>query len=189
MAAIVSLIEARQRRRRWLFLAGLMAVGIWVACGGGGGSGPVTVGSSGGSSNGSSPPPPAAPLTFSPSSIDFGQVRLGTVSTAQTATVSNTSNASVQIDVVGVNGAYSNDFQTGSICTEIAAGANCPIDVMFAPSALGKITGTLSRVRRRQQPSVDRRERNWYPVPSNFSAASITFGLQGLGSSSARRRW
>ena len=84
-------------------------------------------------------------VTFSPTSLNFGTQDVGTTTTAQTVTLTNTGNAAVTIIKVEITGTNSYDFnQTNTCGTSLAAGANCTISLTFHPSAPVERFGTLS---------------------------------------------
>jgi sugar lactone lactonase YvrE len=82
-------------------------------------------------------------VSLSSSSLSFADQFVGTTSaTAQTVTVTNNGTASLTISKIAVTGAYS---ETDN-CTAgaIATGANCAINVKFAPTAAGANAGTIT---------------------------------------------
>ena len=87
----------------------------------------------------------AAPVAALTASLAFGSVDVGTTSTAQTATLSNTGNAALKISTIATDSA---DFTvSGGTCTaggSIAPAASCTIGVAFKPSAAGTRSGSLS---------------------------------------------
>ena len=108
-------------------------VGIWVACGGGGG--------------GNNPPPAAPVVSLSVTSLTFSRQNMGTTSAAKTATLSNTGGSSLNISGITVIGANPYDFAQTTTCgASVAAGANCAINVTFAPTALGSRSATRQRL-------------------------------------------
>jgi len=76
-----------------------------------------------------------------PSSLAFGVVPIGMISTAQTVTVTNTGNAAVTISSVTVQG---NFIKTNQCPATLAVGASCTILVSFKPKAIGQLSGILS---------------------------------------------
>jgi hypothetical protein len=84
-------------------------------------------------------------VSFSPPSVNFSTQNVGTTTTAQTVTLTNTGNAAVTITNVEITAANSYDFsQTNTCGTALAAGANCTISLTFHPSAPVERTATLS---------------------------------------------
>jgi hypothetical protein len=75
--------------------------------------------------------------TISPSSLTFPDTAVGTTSAAQTITLTNTGPLST-IQVTG-------DFQEASNnCVPIPSSGTCMVQVIFAPTAGGPLTGTIS---------------------------------------------
>ena len=87
----------------------------------------------------------AAPVAALTASLAFGSVDVGSTSTAQTATLSNTGNAALKISSIGTDSA---EFAvSGGSCAaggSIAPAASCTIGVAFKPGAAGARSGTLS---------------------------------------------
>jgi hypothetical protein len=80
-----------------------------------------------------------------PGSLSFGNQTLGTTSSAQTATLTNTGSAPLAITSIGITGANSGDFnQTNTCGTTLAGGASCSISVTFTPQVVGSLSATLS---------------------------------------------
>jgi hypothetical protein len=82
---------------------------------------------------------------LSPTSLAFGNQSVGTTSTAQTVTLSNTGNAALSITSLALTGTNASDFaQTNTCGSSVAASANCTISVRFTPSASGSRTASVS---------------------------------------------
>jgi hypothetical protein len=82
---------------------------------------------------------------LSPTSLAFGNVSIGTTSTAQTATLSNSGNAAMSITSLALTGSNASDFaQTNTCGSSVAAGASCTISVTFTPAASGSRTASVS---------------------------------------------
>jgi hypothetical protein len=83
--------------------------------------------------------------SFAPGSLSFAAQSVGTASTAQTVTLTNTGNSSLTITSITVTGAQASDFvQTNTCGTSVAAAANCTISVTFTPAATGARSASLS---------------------------------------------
>ena len=92
-----------------------------------------------------SAPAGAPAASVSPTSLSFGSESVGTSSTAQTVTLSNTGNAALSITSIGITGTGSSDFsQTNNCGSSVAAGAKCTISVTFKPAASGSLTAALA---------------------------------------------
>ena len=86
---------------------------------------------------------PAASL--SPSSLPFASQGLGTTSSAQVVTLTNSGGTTLSITGIALTGANAGDFaQTNTCGNSVAAGAKCTISATFTPSATGTRSGTLS---------------------------------------------
>jgi pimeloyl-ACP methyl ester carboxylesterase len=77
----------------------------------------------------------------SPGSLTFGSQNLGTTSGSQPVSLSNTGNAALTITGMA---ASANFGQTNNCGTSVAANGSCTINVSFAPTATGTLTGTLT---------------------------------------------
>ncbi|HKW62503.1 MAG TPA: choice-of-anchor D domain-containing protein [Candidatus Acidoferrum sp.] len=76
-----------------------------------------------------------------PMSLTFGSQSVGTVSAAQTVTLS--SNGTAPLHITGISA--SGDFAGTNDCGRgVAAGSACTINITFAPTATGTRTGTLT---------------------------------------------
>jgi len=106
-------------------------------------------------------------VSLSATSLSFGNQSVGTTSTAQTATLRNTGNATLSITSVAVSGTNPGDFaQTNACGSSVAAGANCTISVTFTPSASGTRRASVS-------------------ITDNASASPQTVSLSGTGTAPA----
>jgi sugar lactone lactonase YvrE len=101
---------------------------------------PLTVVLSG---NGTAAPAPQPVLT--PATLNFGNVTIGTTSSAQTATLKNTGTAA--LSVVGFNFLGSNPggfSETNNCGNSLAAGASCSISVVCEPVIVETLTASLA---------------------------------------------
>jgi len=101
-----------------------------------------------------------APLvSLSASSVTFGNQQVGTVSTAQNVTLTNSGNSALAITSITAAGDFA---QTNNCGSSVAAGANCSIAITFAPSALGLRIGSVT-------------------ITDNSSGSPQSISLQGTG--------
>jgi hypothetical protein len=101
--------------------------------------------------------------SLSPTSLAFGNQSVGTPSTAQTLTLSNTGNATLSITSLALTGTNASDFaQTNTCGSSVAANAHCTISVTFTPSASGSRTASVS-------------------ITDNASGSPQTVSLSGTG--------
>ena len=105
-------------------------------------------------------------VSVSPTSLSFGSVPVGTSSTAQTVTVTNTSsNTKVTISGVSLNGTNLSDFsQTNTCGSSLSPSSSCIVSVTFKPTATGSRKATLG-------------------ISDNGGASPQTVALTGTGSS------
>jgi len=86
----------------------------------------------------------ATAVTLSPTSLAFGNQTVGTVSSAQTATITNTGTATLNITSITATGDYSQTNTCGAVLNTLNVGQSCAVSVAFAPTASGGRNGTLS---------------------------------------------
>jgi hypothetical protein len=87
----------------------------------------------------------AALAGLSPGSFAFASQPAATSSSAQTFTLSNTGNASLDIAGIGFTGANASDFiQTTTCGATLAANSSCTIAVVFTPAASGSRSASLT---------------------------------------------
>jgi FG-GAP-like repeat/Abnormal spindle-like microcephaly-assoc'd, ASPM-SPD-2-Hydin len=83
-------------------------------------------------------------VSLSPSSLNFGDQKVGTVSKSQNVTLTNEGNSNLDISKIGIGGANASDFSEVNACaSKIAAGGSCTITVLFHPNAQGAASATL----------------------------------------------
>jgi hypothetical protein len=87
-----------------------------------------------------------AKLVLSPAFHRYGRVTIGAASDRQSYTVTNTGQAASGPPSVAISGPDAGDFTlVSSTCgSQIAAGSSCTVGVVFAPSAPGFRTATLT---------------------------------------------
>ena len=81
-----------------------------------------------------------APVTVTPSSLNFGTQAVGTTSAAQTVTLRNKQNVPLTFTSIVANGNYS---QTNTCGASIPVGGSCTISVKFTPTRTGALNGTI----------------------------------------------
>jgi hypothetical protein len=89
-------------------------------------------------------PAPAPAVSLAPGSLLFTAAN-GTTSAQQSAMLTNSGNAALTINGIGVVGENPGSFKESTTCgSTLAAGANCAISIAFAPSSEGSYLATLS---------------------------------------------
>ncbi len=89
----------------------------------------------------------AAPslVSLTPATLTFGNQNINTTSAAQTATLTNNGTSALTGIAISITGASATSFAQTTACgTTLAAGANCGINVTFAPTVASPATATLS---------------------------------------------
>ena len=82
---------------------------------------------------------------LSPPSMTFASQALGTTSSAQAVTLTNSGGTTLNITSIALTGANASDFaQTNTCGSSVAAGSNCTISVTFTPAASGSRTASVS---------------------------------------------
>lgn len=89
----------------------------------------------------------SGPVTFTPSQLDFHGQPPGTTSAAQTVTLHNNQNVTLNVATAAVTGANSSSFAKGSdTCTAhaVASGGTCTVQVSFKPGTYGAFPASLT---------------------------------------------
>jgi Divergent InlB B-repeat domain/Abnormal spindle-like microcephaly-assoc'd, ASPM-SPD-2-Hydin len=126
------------------------------------------------------------PVGFSPASIDFGSVAVGTASAAQTVTLTNQQGTSLGITSVSTSGDYS---QTNNCPASLAAGETCHIDVMFQPTLSATVPGAVvvvtDALTGTQPVGLSGSGSGTVTSQVSFSSATLNFGNGEAGETSA----
>ena len=87
-----------------------------------------------------------AGVIATPRILSFGNVDLGSTSTAQTVTLKNISNSAINISSIAITGPNAGDFSISSkTCgSSMAGSSSCNIELVFAPTANGARSGALT---------------------------------------------
>jgi hypothetical protein len=87
----------------------------------------------------------AANLSINPQSWDFGAVEVGTTSISQEFTITNTGNVAYNINDIstGTNGQWFDVTANGCLDAVLLVGQSCVFSVVFEPSILGDVQGTI----------------------------------------------
>jgi hypothetical protein len=84
-------------------------------------------------------------VTLSPPDLTFSSQAVGTTSSPQTATLTNTGETTLDFTSIVVAGADAGDFaETNTCSTSLPVGASCTISVTFTPAALGARTAAVT---------------------------------------------
>jgi hypothetical protein len=133
--------------------------------------------------------PPANPLTFSPASLNFGSVAIGSTKTAL-AQLTNASGHSITLSSLTASGEYSVVASGANPCTNgllLAAGAKCEFSVSLTPTSAGPLLGSVTVADNvTSGPSVQTYNlaaTGFWPV--SLSPASLSFPATTVGSTSS----
>jgi Abnormal spindle-like microcephaly-assoc'd, ASPM-SPD-2-Hydin len=99
------------------------------------------------SSNYNAPLGAGPAVTFTPTSVSFGNQGVGSTSSAQTVTVKNTGTATMHMTTASLTGTNAGDFAiSANNCNgaAMAPGATCTVSVTFTPGAAGSRSASLS---------------------------------------------
>jgi outer membrane autotransporter protein len=117
-----------------------------------------------------------ATLTISPSTINFGEVEVGTTSSVSIVRVFN---SDPQLSVILSSITDIGDFSHTTNCPRsLGPGLSCSISVRFAPQSSGNLTGRLSIVG--DDPSLDITSPNM-DIPAQARAFNYATALSGIG--------
>lgn len=84
-------------------------------------------------------------VSFSPTSLNFGNQASGTSSLPLNITMSNVGSTAVSVTKIGITGTRATSFsQTNNCGTSLAGGANCTITVTFTPQLKGLLKANVS---------------------------------------------
>jgi phosphoesterase family protein/centrosomal CEP192-like protein len=100
----------------------------------------ISLSGSGGSGSGGG----SSTATVSPTSMSFGNTKVGTVSASKSAILTNNSTSTaLTIGSIAISPNF--QFAAGGTCgSTLAAGASCSINVEFAPTTTGTLTGSVT---------------------------------------------
>ena len=134
-------------------------------------------------------------ISLSAASLNFGSQPAGTVSNAQTVTITNGGNLALNISLVNMTGQDVAQFRfTGSnSCTNppiVQAGASCIMNVAFAPQTVGSFSASIALTDNSgnaagaaQAVLLSGTGTSAAPT-ANIAPAALTFGSQSVGASS-----
>jgi hypothetical protein len=123
-------------------------------------------------------------LSFSPISLSFGSVNVGSNSTALNTTLTNNSGSTATISLAfgSPNGG---DFsQTNTCGATLFSGASCVVSVTFTPGSSGSRSSTLTQTGASNNVALSGTGVTSTPTIT-FNPSSINFGVVATGSSSS----
>ena len=129
----------------------------------------------------------AQTVSFSPTSLNFGSVVVGTSSSPLPITLTNTGGATLKITKIAMTSPNAPDFSETNNCgTQVLAGANCTINVTFTPTASGARSSNLTVTDNATgSPQKALASGTGLAPTVSFTPTSLTFADQLISSSSA----
>ncbi|HLW52249.1 MAG TPA: choice-of-anchor D domain-containing protein [Candidatus Angelobacter sp.] len=120
---------------------------------------------------------------FSSTSLSFAAQQVGTSTPAQAITLSNTGGAPLSITSLAATGDFS---QTNNCGATLAAGANCTVNVVFTPTAMGSRGGSIVlNSNSSPAPAAPALSGSGIAPVASISPTSLAFASQLVGTSSA----
>ncbi|HUN84580.1 MAG TPA: choice-of-anchor D domain-containing protein [Terracidiphilus sp.] len=126
----------------------------------------------------------AAPATdtLSTTSLTFAGTAIGTPSSSQTVTISNSGG----VPLNGISATASGPFQVSNGCgTQLTANSTCAVTVLYAPTAAGAQSGSLNISDALRSQEVTLSGTGLLPAVMSVSPASLTFPAQTIGATGA----
>jgi hypothetical protein len=122
-------------------------------------------------------------ITATPTSITFkAKQAVGSMSVSQPVTVKNTGSGPTTVSI-----SASGDFSQTNNCGTLNAGASCTVNVSFAPTAVGIISGAITITDTAANSPQTVSLTGTGITPLSFSPTSLAFGSVAVGSSSASK--
>ncbi len=97
--------------------------------------------------NGSGVSTPQPSVSLSTNALTFAAQAVGMSSATQTVTLTNSGQAALSLSAITLGGSAAGDFTRSGTCapgTPLAAGANCTLQLAFAPTAVGARSAVLT---------------------------------------------
>jgi hypothetical protein len=135
--------------------------------------------------------PAPVPVIALPGIVNFGDQIIGTASTGQTVSISNTGTATMTVSSITVAGTDAASFTTTGGCGAITPGTSCNVTVTFQPATLGTKNAVLSVVSNAQNAATTNAVALTgvgVPVPrpiATLSLTSVSFGNTIFGGAAA----
>ncbi len=129
----------------------------------------------------------APAVSLCPTIVSFGNLCVGTTSTAHTVALKNAGTAALRITSFAIKGTNASNFtQTNNCGSSVAAGASCTIRITFKPSASGSRTAWVS-ITDNASGGLQTVNLNGTgaALSASLSPASLSFGSQTVGTPSA----
>ncbi len=126
---------------------------------------------------------PAAAIVLTPTAAIFPVTSVGATSAVQNITISNTGTATAGLQTPTVSGDFKMSANTCGLTLSSQTG--CTVSIVFAPSATGARSGTLTVVDDAGTQTASLSGNATNPATDNLSIAALSFSSQQLSSASA----
>ena len=122
-------------------------------------------------------------MTALPGGLGFGQVQIGTTSSALPVTVENAGNTAVPVTSVSVTPPFL--LAANGCGSSLAANSDCALSITFAPTQAGPAIGTLSLVDDAGTQTVTLSGTGATTATDTLSLTALSFAATASGQSSA----
>ncbi len=126
---------------------------------------------------------PAAAIVLTPTTATFPVTSVGATSAVQNITISNTGSASAGMQTPTISGDFKMSANTCG--TTLGSQTGCTVSIVFAPSATGARSGSLTVVDDAGTQTASLSGTATNPATDNLSLASLSFSSQQLNTASA----
>jgi hypothetical protein len=134
----------------------------------------------------------APAVQLNQTNLTFASQTVGTTSTPQTLTVTNSGSGTLNISNIAIGGTNASDFaQTNTCSAPLAPSASCSINVTFTPGAIGSRSGTLTLTDNAagSPQSITLTGTGATAAPGvNLSPTTVSFGNQNVGTTSSAQQ-
>jgi hypothetical protein len=121
--------------------------------------------------------------SLSATSLTFPSLQVNQSSSAQSVTLTNNGNATLNISNIAISGDYA---QTNNCPTALGIGSSCTFQITFTPTAGGASNGALTLTDDApSSPQTVSLSGSGYVTTTSISPASLTFNGQSIGTTSA----
>lgn len=128
----------------------------------------------------------AGAVTFTPTSLSFSPTTVGSTSSAQSITIANTGESSVNLTAIAVSGDF---VLAANPCgTSLAGNSSCTVNIAFMPSASGTRSGALNVTDSLGTQTVALSGVGQTPATDSLSSGSLSFAAQQIGTTSASQQ-
>ncbi len=86
----------------------------------------------------------ATSVTVAPTTLTFSNTQVSSVSKPQTVTITNTGTSTLDINGITISGDFTETNNCAALFDVLNVGQSCSVSVVFAPTASGSRTGTLT---------------------------------------------